>query len=265
MALKPLINLPETPLTLKRALLSVSDKSRLIELAEALKRAEIQILSTGGTAKTLTEAGFEVSDVSDITGFQECLDGRVKTLHPHVHGGILARTSYAPDIAEIKKLGIEPIELVVVNLYPFKETISKPGVTEAEATEFIDIGGPTMIRAAAKNFAHVCILSSPTQYDAFIEELNTNRAISFTTRKKLAKDAFNHTANYDSNIANYFNTLVDENPARQFNISLPLSQEVRYGENPHQDAAVYGFQHEIIDCFHGKALATTITLMLIRP
>ena len=253
MALKPLDHLPETNLIIRRELLSVSDKQYLLPLAEALHRNQVEILSTGGTAKVIQEAGIPVKDVSDITQFEECLDGRVKTLHPSVHGGILARTSHQPDVEEIERLGITPIELVVVNLYPFKETISKPGVTPAIATENIDIGGPTMIRAAAKNFAHVCILSSPNQYESFIQEIDGKEGIKFSTRQSLAKAAFNHTAQYDSYIANYFNDL--DNDANQFNIALPKSQDLRYGENPHQNAAVYGYQNDVIDCFHGKQLS----------
>ncbi len=255
MALKPLTSLPTEPLNINRALISVSDKTGLPELAKALHRSGIEIISTGGTAKAIEQEGIPVKDVSEVTGFEECLDGRVKTLHPLVHGGILARTSHEADIQEIEELGITPIELVVVNLYRFKNKVADPDVTPAEATEFIDIGGPTMIRAAAKNFAHVSILSSPEQYSGFIEELEERMAISFDTRKKLAKDAFAHTADYDSAIANYFTNLIEEKPAKQFNISLPLSQELRYGENPHQQAAVYGYQNEFIDCFHGKQLS----------
>ncbi len=255
MALKPLSSLPTKPLKIKRALLSVSDKTNITELAKALHNNGVELISTGGTAKVISEADIPVKDVSEITEFQECLDGRVKTLHPFVHGGILARTSYDQDNQEIKQLGIDPIELVVVNLYPFKTKIQEEDITPAIATEFIDIGGPTMIRAAAKNFAHVSILSTPDQYDAFIQELNSGNGISFELRKSLAKDAFNHTADYDSAIANYFNELVDEEPAKQFNASFPLSQELRYGENPHQKGAVYGNQNEIIDCFHGKQLS----------
>ena len=167
MALKPLSSLPTTPLKINRALLSVSDKTNIVELATALHNSGVTLISTGGTAKTISEAGIPVKDVSEITDFNECLDGRVKTLHPLVHGGILARTSHASDVEEIEKLGISPIELVVVNLYPFKEKV-KEDITPATATEFIDIGGPTMIRAAAKNFAHVGILRSPDQYKDFI-------------------------------------------------------------------------------------------------
>ena len=255
MALKPLTSLPTNPLSIKRALISVSDKAGLPELAKALHRSGVEIISTGGTANTIKAEGIPVKDVSDITGFQECLDGRVKTLHPIVHGGILGRTSHDPDVNEMKELGIKPIELVVVNLYPFKDKVAEEGITPAEATEFIDIGGPTMIRAAAKNFAHVSILSSPSQYGAFVEELEEKMSISFETRQKLAKAAFAHTADYDTAITNYFTKLVDEQPATQFNVSLPLSQELRYGENPHQQAAVYGNQNDFIDCFHGKQLS----------
>ncbi|MEQ9308368.1 MAG: bifunctional phosphoribosylaminoimidazolecarboxamide formyltransferase/IMP cyclohydrolase [Balneolaceae bacterium] len=255
MSLKPLSSLPKNPIQIKRALLSVSDKTHVLDLAKALNNSGVEIISTGGTAKVISDAGINVKDVSEITGFPECLDGRVKTLHPMVHGGILARTSHNPDLDELNRLGITPIELVVVNLYPFKDTISKPDITPATATEFIDIGGPTMIRASAKNFAHVCVLSSPNQYHKFIEEFNEGNGISFETRKKLAKDAFSHTADYDSAISNYFSSIIDEEPASQFNISLPLSQELRYGENPHQKAAVYGNQQDIIDCFHGKQLS----------
>lgn len=223
-------------------------------LAKALNDAGVEIISTGGTAKVIADEGIPVKDVSEITGFEESLDGRVKTLHPMIHGGILARTSHQPDLDEIGKLGIKPIELVVVNLYPFKNKVAGE-VSPAEATEFIDIGGPTMIRASAKNFAHVCVLSSPDQYPEFIKELNSGEGISFDNRRDLAKAAFSHTADYDTAIANYFSGLINEEPPSQFSISLPLSQELRYGENPHQKAAVYGNQNDIIDCFHGKQLS----------
>lgn len=255
MALQPLSSLPTTPLKIKRALLSVSDKAGLIPLAKSLNDAGVELISTGGTAKAIQDAGIDVKDVSEVTGFQECLDGRVKTLHPNVHGGILARTSYQPDVEEIKSLGIDAFELVVVNLYPFKQTVSEDGITPAKATEFIDIGGPTMIRAAAKNFAHVCVLTSPDQYSSFIDELKNKQEISFPVRKELAKSAFEQTADYDSAIANYFDSIVEGDTSDQFNISLPLSQGLRYGENPHQKAAVYGNQSEFIDCFHGKQLS----------
>lgn len=255
MAVKPLTHLPETDLKIKRALLSVSDKTNIIPLAEALHRHGVEIISTGGTARVIKDEGIEVTDVSALTHFEECLDGRVKTLHPIVHAGILARTSHEPDVQELNRLDIDPIELVVVNLYPFKETIARPDCTMAEATENIDIGGPTMVRAAAKNFAHVCILTDPSQYLTFIEELDSDAAISFNLRQQLARAAFNHTAAYDSAIANYFIEEAGlENPD-QLNIALPQSQELRYGENPHQKASVYGDQQRYIDCFHGKQLS----------
>ncbi len=255
MSLQPLPELPDHPLNINRALLSVSDKKGLVPLARALHNHGIELISTGGTARRIREEGLPVRDVSELTGFPECLDGRVKTLHPHIHGGLLARTSHRPDLEELKKLDIEPIELVVVNLYPFKETVAKQETTPAIATENIDIGGPTMIRAAAKNFAHVCVLTSPAQYDSFIEEMEREGTIRFGLRRELARRAFNHTADYDAHIADYFNGLSEDESPFQLNISLPKSQELRYGENPHQKAAVYGNQNEYIDCFHGKQLS----------
>jgi len=254
-ALKPLSKLPETPIKVKRALLSVSDKSGIVELAKMLHQNGVEILSTGGTANVIRKAGIPVKDVSEITQFPECLDGRVKTLHPNIHGGILARTSHEPDNRELQKLDIKPIELVVVNLYPFKETIKKADITPAEATENIDIGGPTMVRAAAKNFAHVCILTNPGQYDSFVEELNKKSAISFSTRRKLARKAFEHTADYDAAISNYFTQIDDHALPEQLNVSLTKSADLRYGENPHQKAGIYGEQQKYIDCFHGKELS----------
>jgi phosphoribosylaminoimidazolecarboxamide formyltransferase/IMP cyclohydrolase len=255
-SLQPLSELPKNDLTIKRALLSVSDKTKIISLAKTLHQAGIEIISTGGTARKIREVNIPVTDVSDITGFEECLDGRVKTLHPIIHGGILGRTSHQPDLDEMQRLNIQPIELVVVNLYPFQETVAQPGITPAIATENIDIGGPTMIRAAAKNFAHVCVLTSPDQYEEFQSEINNNDSISFEKRRVWATEAFNHTTNYDAAIANYFMGMDSENKLpEQLNISLPKSQTLRYGENPHQQAAVYGRQSDYINCFHGKQLS----------
>lgn len=257
MALQPLPELPVEPLTINRALLSVSDKTGIISLAKCLHNSGVEIISTGGTAKKIREADIPVTDVSDVTGFEECLDGRVKTLHPLIHGGILGRTSYQPDRDEMDRLDIKPIELVVVNLYPFKNTVADPDCTPAVATENIDIGGPTMVRAGAKNFAHVTVLTDPSQYDDFISELQKEETISFESRRKWAKEAFNHTADYDTAVANYYNEIDEGNtefPA-QLNIALPKSQSLRYGENPHQKAAVYGNQSDFIDCFHGKQLS----------
>ncbi|MDZ7772095.1 MAG: bifunctional phosphoribosylaminoimidazolecarboxamide formyltransferase/IMP cyclohydrolase [Balneolaceae bacterium] len=255
MALQPLESLPETPLTPKRALVSVSDKRGLESLARALHAAGVEIISTGGTAARIRELDIPVTGVSELTGFPECLDGRVKTLHPKVHAGVLARTSHAPDREELARLDIEPIELVAVNLYPFGETVARDGVGPAEATEHIDIGGPTLIRAAAKNFAHVAVLTSPDHYASLIEELQADGTVSFRLRRKLALEAFNHTAAYDARIAGWFSGYCGEEVPSRLHLSLPHSQELRYGENPHQKAAVYGKQNRHIDCFHGKQLS----------
>lgn len=256
MALQPLSRLPKSNLPIRRALLSVSNKTGIIELAESLHRAGVELISTGGTAAAIRKGGIPVKDVSDITKFPECLDGRVKTLHPHIHGGILARTSHQPDNDELAKLGISPIELVVVNLYPFKETVGQENSTPAMATEHIDIGGPTMIRAAAKNFAHVCVLTRPDQYSTFLSSFSENeQAVPFLLRRQLARQAFEHTADYDAAISNYFTELEELPIPDQLNLSLPKSGELRYGENPHQSAGIYGNQTDFIDCFHGKELS----------
>lgn len=255
MSLQPLSSLPQEPLKIKRALLSVSDKTGIAEFAKTLHEAGVEIISTGGTAKTIRDADIPVTDVSEITEFTECLDGRVKTLHPKVHGGILARTSHKPDTDEIERLGISAFELVVVNLYPFKEVVKDADINAAIATENIDIGGPTMVRAAAKNFAHVCIVTNPLQYDEFQKEYSTNKEISYSTRLKFARKAFEHTADYDAAISQYFNQLDEQELPGQLNLSIPKHSGLRYGENPHQKASVYGEQGRFIDCFHGKELS----------
>lgn len=255
MALQPLESLPEEPLKIKRALISVSDKTGITQIAKALHKQDVELISTGGTAATLRDAGLPVTDVRDITSFEECLDGRVKTLHPFIHGGILARTSHKPDVKEIEQLGIDPIELVIVNLYPFRKTVSNQDVTPAVATENIDIGGPTMIRAAAKNFAHVAVLTNPSQYEAFIPEFKSGSGITFKTRRTLARKAFELTASYDSAISAYFNKMEELEIPDQLNLSLPSGGELRYGENPHQKAGIYGEQDHYINCFHGKQLS----------
>ena len=255
MSLQPPSTLPSHSIKPKRALLSVSNKTGIAELGQVLHTHGVELISTGGTAKALRDAGLPVTDVSDITQFEECLNGRVKTLHPVIHAGILARTSHNPDMEELSRLDIKPIELVVVNLYPFESTVADENVTPAIATEHIDIGGPTMIRASAKNFAHVSILTSPNQYGAFKDELKNGKSISFSTRRRLARKAFEHTAAYDAAISLYFNRLEGQDIPEQFSAGIEQSSELRYGENPHQKAGVYGNQDRYINCFHGKQLS----------
>ncbi|MEM0953666.1 MAG: bifunctional phosphoribosylaminoimidazolecarboxamide formyltransferase/IMP cyclohydrolase [Pseudomonadota bacterium] len=225
----------------KRALLSVSDKTGLENFARGLAALGIELLSTGGTYRLLTEAGIAVTEISDYTGFPEMMDGRVKTLHPKVHGGILARRG--TDDAVMKDHGIDWIDMVVVNLYPFQQTVAKPDCSLENAIENIDIGGPTMVRAAAKNHRFVSIVVNVSDYDDILEELNGNDAqLSLKTRFDLAVRAYEHTAAYDAAIANYLGGLVDGgSPAfpRTFSTQFHKVQDMRYGENPHQAAAFY--------------------------
>ncbi len=222
----------------KRALVSVSDKTGVVDFCKRLSACGYEIVSTGGTAKALTDAGLPVVGISDVTGFPECLDGRVKTLHPAVHAGLLAMRSNPEHMSQLEKLGINTIDIVVVNLYPFKATIAKPGVTFADAVENIDIGGPTMIRAAAKNYQDVAVVVDPKDYERVLSELETG-GITLETKKYLQYKVFAHTAVYDSMISNYL--------AEQLGIRFPESvtfayekaQDMRYGENPHQGASYY--------------------------
>src|SRR5579883_2565684 len=223
----------------QRALLSVSDKTGLVEFAAELAGLGVELISTGGTAKTLADAGLPVTSVSDVTGFPEMLEGRVKTLHPAIHGGLLADRAKSEHMNAIAEHGIKPIDLVVVNLYPFAQTIAKPGVRREEAIENIDIGGPSMIRSAAKNHAAVAVVVSPQDYPAVIDELHRlDGALSAETRAWLAAQAFAHTSAYDAMIAGYLRPGDEGFPA-----VLPLAftkvQDLRYGENPHQKAAFY--------------------------
>lgn len=188
---------------IERSLLSVSDKTNITKLAKFLHELGVEIISTGGTMKAIKEAGIPVTYVSEVTGFPEIMDGRVKTLNPKIHGGILAIRSNPEHVAQMKEHGIKGIDLVVVNLYPFKETISKPGVTETEAIENIDIGGPAMVRAAAKNFRDVVIITNPARYTSLMAMLREHGDIDLMTRKNLAKEAFRHTSEYDAMIADY--------------------------------------------------------------
>ncbi|MBE0427979.1 MAG: hypothetical protein IBX72_15230 [Nitrospirae bacterium] len=196
---------------IKRALISVSKKEGIVGFAKELDSMGVEILSTGGTAKSLREAGISVRDVSDYTGFPEMLDGRVKTLHPRVHGGLLSRRNNPEDMEEIKKHGIDTIDMVVVNLYPFEETISKPGVSFEEAIENIDIGGPAMLRSASKNFQDVVVIADPSDYARIIEEMkSTNGDVSYKTRLELAGKVFGHTSRYDGLIADYLAKIIEE-------------------------------------------------------
>jgi phosphoribosylaminoimidazolecarboxamide formyltransferase / IMP cyclohydrolase len=189
---------------IKRAIISVSNKTGIVEFAKELHSMGIEILSTGGTAKTLREAGLPVKDVSEHTGSPEMLDGRVKTLHPRIHGGLLSRRDNPKDIDEIKRYGIDTIDMVVVNLYPFEETIARPGVTFAEAIENIDIGGPAMLRSASKNFQDVVVIVDPADYGKIIGEMKTLKGdLAYKTRLELARKVFGHTSRYDSVIAEY--------------------------------------------------------------
>src|SRR6186713_3675568 len=188
----------------RRALLSVSDKRGLVELARGLSELGVELLSTGGTARLLAEAGLRVREVSDYTGFPEMLDGRVKTLHPKIHGGLLGRRDLPEHVSAMREHGIQPIDLVVVNLYPFRETVAKPGTTLDEAIEQIDIGGPSMLRSAAKNHAHVTVIVDPDDYASVLEELRTSRgSVSVATNRRLAHKVFCATACYDGAIADY--------------------------------------------------------------
>lgn len=230
--------------TIKRALISVSDKKGVLEFAQALHQLGIEILSTGGTATLLKEAHIPVIEVADYTGFPEILDGRVKTLHPKIHGGILGRRDLVSHQAQTKAHDIKNIDLVCVNLYPFEATIAKEGVSLEDAIENIDIGGPAMIRSAAKNHAHVAIVTCSTDYEKIIEELKaSHNTLSLATCRTLAFKAFSHTAAYDGAISNYFTRMNDQGEfdtfPQQMNITLRLSQSMRYGENPHQKAAFY--------------------------
>ncbi len=224
------------------ALLSVSDKTGLIDLARSLvEEFGFDLISSGGTAQALKEAGLPVTKVADYTGSPEILGGRVKTLHPRIHGGILARRDLPSDVADLETNQIRPIDLVVVNLYPFEQTIAKPGVTLSEAIEQIDIGGPALLRATAKNYAHLTVLCDPTQYDAYLQELRQHGGeASLEFRQKSALKAFLHTSGYDRAIATYLgsNSPVQELP-QQFTLSGQQLQSLRYGENPHQPAAWY--------------------------
>ena len=231
-------------MSIRRALLSVSNKDGLLEFAQALHKRGVAMLSTGGTATLLERAGVPVTQVSSHTGFPEIMDGRVKTLHPKIHGGLLGRRNV--DDAVMRHHGIEPIDLLVVNLYPFAATIAKPGCTYEEAIENIDIGGPAMVRAAAKNHDRVAVIVDPADYATVLDELqSSDGALSEATRKRLAAKAFAHTASYDSAVASYLAPVSDDIGKFPQSVVLQFQKlmELRYGENPHQDAAFYRVAH----------------------
>jgi phosphoribosylaminoimidazolecarboxamide formyltransferase / IMP cyclohydrolase len=244
---------------IRRALLSVSDKTGLVPLARVLVEASVELISTGGTAKALREAGLNVTDLSAYTGFPEMLDGRVKTLHPKVHGGLLYLRGNANHEAAVGAQGIQPIDLVVVNLYPFEATVARPNVSLPEAIENIDIGGPSMLRSAAKNYESVTVLVDPADYELATEQIKASGCTSLELRRKLAAKVFARTAAYDAAIGAHLARAFGTAPAAAVPASLqihaPLAQPLRYGENPHQKAALYGGFREYFQQLHGKELS----------
>lgn len=244
----------------KRALISVSNKEHLIPFAKKIEQLGYEIISTGGTLKLLVDSGVDAKPVESVTGFPEILDGRVKTLHPKVHGGLLAKRSEESHIQALKEHEISPIDIVVVNLYPFKETVTKENVTEEEIIENIDIGGPTMLRAAAKNFNDVIVVVDPNDYEWVSESLEQNK-LDIEERKKLAAKVFRHTAHYDAMIAKYFNETTRDFFPETYTVTYEKVQDLRYGENPHQQATFYeDVQHRGVSLatakqLHGKELS----------
>src|SRR5437762_5108617 len=237
-----------------RALISVSDKTGIAEFARALEKQGVDIISTGGTAELLRKKGVPVREISSFTGYPEVLEGRVKTLHPRVHGGLLYKRSNPKHEKEAREQGFEPIDLVVVNLYPFEQTIAKPDVTLAEAIENIDIGGPSMIRSAAKNYESVTVVVDPVDYGAVLESMRKHEGeTTLKLRERLAIKAFNRTAEYDRIIANFLNN--QQRTEASFSVSLPLAMRLRYGENPHQNAALYGDFDRYFEKLQGKELS----------
>ncbi len=246
---------------MKRALISVFDKTGIVDFARSLDSMGWEIISTGGTSKKLKEEGIRVTDISDLTKFPECFDGRVKTLHPNVEGGILAIRDNDNHKKQMHDLGIDPIDIVVCNLYPFKQTLLKPGVSHEEIIENIDIGGPTMIRAAAKNYKFVTVLTDPEDYPLVIEELQAQGDTSAETKERLAAKVFIHTAHYDALIAGYFSEKLNLEYPKTLTLTYEKKQDLRYGENPHQTAAFYasvkGTEGTLPGCvqLHGKELS----------
>ncbi len=239
---------------IRRALISVSDKTGVAAFARVLERQGVDIISTGGTADLLRKEKIPVREISSFTAFPEVLEGRVKTLHPRVHGGLLYKRGNAKHEAEARECGFEPIDLVVVNLYPFEATIAKPGVKLAEAIDNIDIGGPSMIRSAAKNYESVTVVVDPADYDVVLENIRDNKGkTTMKLRERLAIKAFVRTADYDRAISSFLNK--EQTTDASFSLSLPLAMRLRYGENPHQSAALYGDFDEYFEKLHGKELS----------
>ena len=237
-----------------RALISVSDKTGIASFARVLERHGVDIISTGGTAELLKKEKIPVREISTFTAFPEVLEGRVKTLHPRVHGGLLYKRGNPKHEAEARECGFEPIDLVVVNLYPFEETIAKPNVTLVQAIENIDIGGPAMIRSAAKNYEAVTIVVDPADYESVLENMRDNEgATTLKLREHLAIKAFIKCSDYDRAIGNFLNK--EQTTESSFSISLPLVTRLRYGENPHQTAALYGEFDQSFEKLHGKDLS----------
>jgi len=237
-----------------RALISVSDKTGVAAFARALERQGVDIISTGGTAALLRKEKIPVREISNFTAFPEVLDGRVKTLHPRVHGGLLYKRGNPKHEAEARECGFDPIDLVVVNLYPFEATVAKQGVQLAEAIENIDIGGPSMIRSAAKNHESVTVVVDPADYDVVLENMRDNKGeTTLKLRERLAVKAFVRTADYDRAISSFLNK--EQTTDASFSLSLPLAMRLRYGENPHQTAALYGNFDKYFEKFHGKELS----------
>lgn len=245
----------------KRALISVSDKNGIAEFAKQLHELDFELISTGGTKKAIEDAGIPVLSVSEVTGFPEILEGRVKTLNPMIHGGLLAKFSEASHQEQLAQHQIQPIHLVCVNLYPFQQTIAKPDVTVDDAIENIDIGGPTMLRAAAKNHEFVTVVVDPTDYATVMNELKDTGEVQKETRRKLAAKVFRHTAAYDAMISEYMTDLAQEETPEKLTVTYELKQSLRYGENPHQKAAFYrkplGSVFSIANAtqIHGKELS----------
>lgn len=240
---------------IKRALLSVSDKTGIVEFAQRLHALGVEIISTGGTASAIAAAGIPVVKVADVTGFPEIMDGRVKTLHPKIHGALLAVTDNAEHVQSMTDHDITKIDLVAINLYPFESTVARSGATHAEIIENIDIGGPAMVRASAKNYRFTTIIVDPSHYDAVIESISATGTVPDDLREQLAMEAYSHTAHYDALISQYFATRRGIAFTKETALPLRMDQHLRYGENPHQQAMLYGSFSSIFTQVHGKELS----------